>query len=122
MPFDKLFGALGYPEDALFQMDNYFKPRRYLAGAGLRRGEETGETVTFEVDLPGMGASDVDVSSDNGFVTVKADNGRRTYSKSFLLPDEYSDDGATAKMKNGVLHLTFSRYHTREGTKIKVEE
>jgi HSP20 family protein len=84
-----------------------------------------GEAYTISMELPGVAESDVDLSVDNGNLTIRGEKktereqkgetwyfSERQYgafSRSFQLPEDADGSKASATMKDGVLQITVPR-------------
>src|SRR3954471_4665923 len=110
--------------DRLF--DDDFRPSRWLSG-GLDGPAlpldvtTTTDALTIEAALPGIKPEDVDITVENGTVTIsgrtaderKAEEGsylvqeirRGSFSRSVTLPNGLEPDKADATFENGVLKL-----------------
>ena len=90
------------------------------------------------VDLPGVSVDAVNVDVDDSQLTVEAHNRKETknekgndfyteryegtYKRSFRLPESADTDKITAKMVNGVLHITVEKKEVVDSKKrIKIE-
>jgi HSP20 family protein len=97
-------------------------------GMTLPRLDVTENENTFEVqaELPGVKKDDVRVSIDGNRVSIEAEcqqaneqrqgeqvvyseRSTRKYQRSFMLPSEVDDNGAAAKLEDGVLRLTLPK-------------
>ncbi len=88
---------------------------------------ETDEAIVLTADMPGVKPDGVEVTLDNGVLTVRGtvgDDYRRegaayaeydvgNYHRVFSVPDAIDHDGIEAKMNNGVLTLTLPRKQPR---------
>lgn len=93
----------------------------------------------FEVELPGFKKDDLDITVDNNVLAISAErkteerqgdeskretllNERRyTYfSRSFTLPPTVSNEDVSAKLEDGVLHLTLKKREETKPRKINV--
>jgi HSP20 family protein len=97
---------------------------------------ETGEEYVFQADLPGVKASDVDVSYENGTLTiagkVQPRQPRRQgyvwqeyalghFYRQFSLPQgTINPDGIRAGLKDGVLELHVPKADTAKARKIQI--
>merc|ERR1712224_477485 len=86
--------------------------------------EESENEYTIIADLPGFDKSNINLSIDEGYLTIKASkekvddsNGRymlkernmRNYSRTFSLPDNALDSKVSAKYTNGTLSITIPK-------------
>ena len=97
---------------------------------------ENGDAFVFQADLPGVKAGDVDVSYENGTLTIQAkvqprhpDNrqflwreyGVGHFYRSFSIETPVDVDGIRAELKNGVLELYVPKAETARAKKIKIQ-
>jgi HSP20 family protein len=97
-------------------------------GPGLPRLDvvETDSAFDIQADMPGIKKEDLQVSVDGQRVTIEgvcrqaneqrqgeqvvyAERATRGYQRSFTLPAEVDDTGATARLEDGVLMLTLPK-------------
>lgn len=87
--------------------------------------EETEKEYRIEVAAPGLDKGDMNVSVNDGVLTIKAEKkveneenkdnyirrefGYTSFSRSFTLPEEIDAEKISAKHKNGVLHVTLPK-------------
>lgn len=97
---------------------------------------EKNNTIIVEAELPGFDKKDIDVSVDNGILSISAErsekkNGKdetqhlreRRYTRvqrSFTLPSDVDEKKAAVKFENGVLHLEMPKVGESKARKIKV--
>lgn len=107
------------------EMDELFKSfglRPHDSPTDLRENENGFE---IEVDLPGVDPKDIDISTENGKLSIKAERKwlkfKRSYSESFSLPSSVDVDAITAIYKQGVLAVTIPKKSTPQSKKIVVK-
>ena len=99
--------------------------------------EETEDAYTIHVDVPGMDPQDIDVTFENGILSVEGqrksertvgENRTRrversfgTFVRRFSLPDAADADGIEAKINKGVLNLTIQKRSESKPRKIEVQ-
>lgn len=87
--------------------------------------EETDKEYRIEVAAPGLEKEDINVTVDDGVLTIKAEKklkneesknnyirrefGYTSFSRSFTLPEEIEVERISAKHKNGVLNVTLPK-------------
>ena len=86
--------------------------------------KESKNEYTIIADLPGFEKTNINLSIDEGYLTIKANeekvndsNGRymlkersiRNYSRTFSLPDNALDSKVSAKYTNGTLSITIPK-------------
>jgi HSP20 family protein len=97
---------------------------------------ETGEAYLFQADLPGAKAEDLDISYENGTLTIEARVGLRQpgdarhlwreygvghYYRSFSIETPVNVEGIQAELKHGVLNLYVPKAESARGRKIAVK-
>lgn len=123
------------PFDVFDMFDRMLQPVSY--GNSMKTDiSETDKNYLFAIDMPGFNKDDIDISLENGYLTVCAnkteekeenDKGyifreRRfgSCSRSFYLGD-VSDEGINAKYENGTLHIDVPKKEKPEsGKKIQI--
>jgi len=121
----------------------------FLEGRPMRKGEESGEwlpsldvsetknDVVIKAELPGMDPKDIDISLNNGFLTIKGEKKHEreekdenyhlversygSFTRSVRLPREVQSDKITASFKNGVLRVTFPKSEEAKKKEIKIK-
>ncbi|MBS9716091.1 Hsp20/alpha crystallin family protein [Pseudohalocynthiibacter aestuariivivens] len=107
----------------------------WLAPAAEASKSEDAYTIALE--LPGVDEKDIDLSVDNGVVTVKGEKkmsreeksdswyfSERQYgsfSRSFRMPPDADESGVDADLKDGVLTITVPKAAPESETSKKVE-
>jgi HSP20 family protein len=125
--------------DRLF--DDDFRPARWLSGGpdgpALPLDVTTdANTLTIEAALPGIKPDDVDITVENGTVTISgktadertADEGayvlqeirRGNFSRSVTLPTGLEPDKARATFENGILRLEIPKAEQVKPRQIKI--
>ena len=99
--------------------------------------EEDNQFVLF-IDVPGVEAKDIDITTEKGVLTIKGqryaetkeerdgykriERTRGSFQRSFTLPDTADTDSISAKNKNGVLEVVIPKHAQVQPRKITVEE
>jgi HSP20 family protein len=137
-PFGEMM-TLRQAMDRLF--DDDYRPFRWLSGGfdgpGLPLDVTTdADKLTIEAALPGVRPEDVDITIENGTVTISGktasersgDEGsylvqeirRGTFSRSVTLPTGLEPDKATASFEHGVLRLEVPKAEQVKPRQIKI--
>jgi HSP20 family protein len=137
-PFGEML-TLRQAMDRLF--DDDFRPSRWLSGGldgpALPLDVTTSsEALTIEAALPGIKPDDVDITVENGTVTIsgrtaderKAEEGsyvvqeirRGSFSRSVTLPNGLEPDKANATFENGILRLEIPKAEQLKPRQIKI--
>ena len=98
--------------------------------------EETEDSFTLHIELPGVQAEDVDVSIEESVLTIagsrdfyedkQAEGFRRverrfgTFHRSVRLPDRVDPEGVTAQYKDGLLTVTVPKAESAKPRRIQV--
>ena len=137
-PFGEMV-TLRQAMDRLF--DDDFRPSRWLSGGvdgpALPLDVTTNtDKVTIEAALPGIKPEDVDVTVENGTVTISgktadersADEGsyvvqeirRGNFSRTVTLPNGLEPDKANATFENGILRLEIPKAEQLKPRQIRI--
>lgn len=76
----------------------------------------------IEVPVPGFNASQIDVNVKDGILSIDGKSERRSFTRSFTIPEDVDDDGIGAKVQDGMLRLTLQRRPEAQPKKIAVTE
>lgn len=98
--------------------------------------KEESDKFVLQADLPGVKPEDIDISMENGVLTIKGEKKtetknekegykrvERTYGsfyRRFSLPDTANPDGISAKSNNGVLEIVIPKREAVQPKKINV--
>lgn len=137
-PFGEMM-TLRQAMDRLF--DDDYRPFRWLSGGydgpGLPLDVTTSDdALTIEAALPGIKPEDVDITVQNGTVTISgktadersAEEGsyvvqeirRGNFSRTVSLPNGLETDKATASFENGILRLEIPKAEQVKPRQIKI--
>lgn len=99
--------------------------------------KEEDDKFVVHADIPGVAPSDIEVSTENGMLTIKGerkheskeekDNYKRiersygSFYRRFSLPDNTDQDKISATGNNGVLEITIPKVEIRKPHKIAVK-
>ncbi len=98
---------------------------------------ETKSDLVIKAELPGMDPKDIDISMNNGFLTIKDEKKHEreekdenyhlversygSFTRSVRLPREVQNDKITASFKNGVLRVTLPKSEEAKKKEIKIK-
>ena len=137
-PFGELL-TLRQAMDRLF--DDDYRPSRWLAGGPDGPAlpldvTTTADSVTIEAALPGVKPEDVDITLENGTVTISGKTAsersgedgayaiqeirRGTFSRSVTLPTGLEPDKAMATFEHGILRLEVPKAEQVKPRQIKI--
>jgi HSP20 family protein len=99
--------------------------RNFFAGASgafggieVNRSEAGGYTV--EIPVAGYKPHEIDVTLEDGVLTVSGKSEKRQFTRSLLLPDEIDGENIEAKVEHGLLTLTLNVHPKAQPKKITV--
>lgn len=97
---------------------------------------ETDNQFLISAELPGMSKEDIDISLDNGRLTIsgerkfeKEEEGKTfhrvetrygSFNRSFQLPDNVDEESINAKYENGLLNITIDKAEDKVKKKIEI--
>jgi HSP20 family protein len=118
----------------------------FLEGGSMRKaGEwlpsidvsETKSDLVIKAELPGMDPKEIDISMNNGLLTIKGEKKHEreekdenyhlversygSFTRSVRLPKEVQGDKITASFKNGVLRVTLPKSEEAKKKEIKIK-
>jgi HSP20 family protein len=134
-PFGRTMG-LRQVMDRLME-DAFVMPRQgALGGAPSVDVYEEGDNLVVEAQLPGLKPDDINVSVENGVLTIsgqtEAEEERKErnyllrekrsgrFTRSLHLPPTYTADPSTATFEHGVLHLVFPKAESAKPRRIQI--
>lgn len=80
---------------------------------------ETGYKV--EVPVPGFKAEQIEVTFKDGVLSVNGKNERRTFARSFTVPEDVDVDNIDAQVNDGMLVLTLNRRPEAQPKRITIK-
>lgn len=97
---------------------------------------ETDDQFLISAELPGMKKDDIDISLDNGRLTIsgerkfeKEEEGKTfhrvetrygSFNRSFQLPDNVDEESINAKYENGLLNISIDKAEDKVKKKIEI--
>jgi HSP20 family protein len=73
-----------------------------------------------EVPVPGYNSSQIDVTFKDGILSVAGKTDRRSFSRSFTVPEDIDADSIGARVNDGMLVLSLKRHPEAQPRKIAV--
>lgn len=77
--------------------------------------------VSLSVDMPGVDASDLELTFERGQLVIAGKRGARSYRYTVALGDEYDPDSIEANLDKGVLSLTAAKRPEAKPRKIALK-
>lgn len=100
-----------------------FDPFRALTSPGYTGAEisrtETGYTV--ELPVAGFKPDHIEVTLEDGLLSVKGKNEKRTFTRTFTVPEEVDAERIEAHVEDGMLTLTLSLLPKAQPKRITVK-
>jgi len=97
---------------------NFFSNAPALSGLDISR---TDNGYVVEVPVAGFRPEDISVTLENGVLQVSGKAEKRSFTRSFVLPDEIDADNIEAKVENGLLTLTLKLLPKAQPKKISIK-
>ena len=109
--------------------DNFFKPVTFSNKVASMRADikENEKEYELSVDLPGFDKKDINLTLDNGYLTISAKTEQKeensnyirrervcSYQRSFYVGDAVTEEDIKAKYNNGTLNLTIPKLEKKE--------
>ena len=88
-----------------------------LLGIDVRRTEGGYE---IELPVPGFRKEELELTYQDGVVTVSGRNDRRSFTRSLSIPDDIDEEQIQANVEHGVLLLTLRQHPKRQPKKITI--
>lgn len=102
-----------------------FDPLRSFAGAvsGFPGIEvtRTDAGYTVEMPVPGYKPEDVEVTLEDGLLTVRGKNEKRQFTRTITVPDEVDADRIEANVEYGMLTLTLNLLPKAQPKRIEIK-
>lgn len=126
---------LGEPDffPALWEEDNNIATSSWMPQVDVK---EENDRYVFLADIPGVNPKDIEVTSENGALTIKGERkidkdeeregyrrierSRGSFYRRFNLPESVDTDKINARSNNGVLEITIPKTEKVKAKKIKV--
>lgn len=73
-----------------------------------------------EVPVPGYNPSQVTLTFKDGVISVAGETERRSFTRSFTVPDDVNSDAIQARVQDGMLTISLQRHPEAQPKKIQV--
>ncbi len=73
-----------------------------------------------EVPIPGFNASNVELTLKDGILSINGKSERRTFSRSFSVPEDVDAETIKAKVADGMMTITLDRHPEAQPKRISV--
>jgi HSP20 family molecular chaperone IbpA len=112
---------LGRPFGELWGLDPF---RNFMNTMNGFNGMEVGRTdtgYTVEIPVAGFTPEQIDVTLEDGVLTVSGRNEKRQFSRSITVPEDIDDERIEARVEHGMLTLTLTLLPKAQPKKIAVK-
>lgn len=112
-------GLLARPFTDLWNFD----PLRMLSGVASYGIEitRTESGYTVEIPVPGFKPEQIEVTLEDGMLTVKGKNEKRNFSRSFTIPEDVDQERIEANVEHGMLALNLALVPKAQPKRISVK-
>ena len=97
---------------------NFFSNMPTVAGLDITR---TDNGYAVEIPVAGYRPDDINITLENGVLQVSGKTEKRSFTRSFVLPDEIDAENIDAKVENGLLTLTLNLLPKAKPKKISIK-
>jgi len=97
---------------------NFFSNATALSGLDINR---TDNGFVVEVPVAGYKPDEIDITMENGVLSLSGKSEKRSFTRSLLLPDEINDEAIEAKVEHGLLTLTLNLLPKAQPKKISIK-
>ena len=97
--------------------------RTFFGNYGGAAGMEINRTdagYTVEIPVAGVKPDQIDVTLENGLLSVVGKTDKRSFTRTLLLPDEIDPDNVVARVEHGLLTLTLNVHPKAQPKKIQI--
>jgi HSP20 family protein len=74
----------------------------------------------IEMPVPGFKPEDIELTYQDGVLTVTGKNERRSFTRSLSVPDDVDEDSIEANVEHGVLSITLRQHPKRQARRISI--
>lgn len=96
---------------------NFFSNAPAVSGLEINR---TDAGYCVEMPVAGFRPEDIDITVENGVLSVAGKTEKRSFTRSFLIPDDVDADAIEAKVEHGMLTLTLRLLPKAQPKKISI--
>jgi HSP20 family protein len=98
---------------------NFFTGANALGGIDVARRDNGGFQV--EMAVAGFKPEEIDVTLDDGVLTVSGKSEKRQFTRSLLLPEHIDSENIEARVEHGLLTLVLNAHPKAQPKKIAVQ-
>ncbi len=79
-----------------------------------------GDSYEIEMPVPGFKPEDIDITYQDGVLTVTGRNDRRSFTRMLTVPEDVDEDSIQANVDNGILTIMMRQHPKAQPKKISV--
>jgi HSP20 family protein len=80
----------------------------------------TDDGYDVEIPVPGFRPDDIDITMQDGVITVSGRSERRTFTRSLSVPDDIDEERIDANVEHGILTLHLKQLPQRQPRRISI--
>lgn len=80
----------------------------------------TQEGYDVEIPVPGFRPDDIDITYQDGVITVSGRSERRSFTRSISVPEDIDEEGIEAHVEHGILMLHLKQLPERQPRRISI--
>ena len=115
--WDDPFGQLSRMFDSDFFIPRVEGNAAFQTSRWSYQSSEDDESMTLSIDLPGVKATDLTVTTGESTVTVVASREGKEAHETYHIDSRFDASSASALLQDGVLSLTFAKLTTESKSK-----
>ena len=97
---------------------NFFSGTPAAAGLEINR---TDSGYVVEIPVAGFKPEQIDITVENSVLVISGKTEKRSFNRSFILPDDINDEAIEARVEHGMLTLTLNLLPKAQPKKISVK-
>jgi len=79
-----------------------------------------GDSYEIEMPVPGFKPEDIDITYQDGVITVAGRNERRSFTRMLTVPEDVDEDSIQANVENGIMTITMRQHPKAQPKKISI--
>lgn len=108
-------------DDSKLNLDKFFNLLYDNKSVNSYSSKEEGDKLFLSIDLPGAKPSDVKVESLLGQIKIWGKQKGKEFSQIYSLSKVYDPGSGVARLEDGVLNLTFSKFKSAKTSTYNIE-
>ena len=96
-----------------------FFPSNWQQMFGIEVNRKDGN-YEIEMPVPGFKPDDIEITYQDGVLTVSGKNERRSFTRSLTVPDDVDEESIQANAENGVLTIAMRQHPKRQPRRVAI--